>query len=133
MVLPTHLILPDLLAHSSAFTDATSPHWARASEESLAWVMSYDVFNDRRHAALANCQGELLVSHTYCYADYDEFRTVCDFINLLFVIDELSDEQSAAGARDTGDVFLRVLRDVEWTDGSKVAAITKEYVASPPF
>ncbi|KAI0320270.1 terpenoid synthase [Amylostereum chailletii] len=125
---PTHFILPDLVAHSTAFTDATNPHWERAAAESKEWVNSYKVFADRRRAFFLQGQSELLVSHAYPYAAYQEFRTICDFVNLLFVIDEISDEQGAGDARLTGDIFLHVLRDPTWTDGSKVAHITKDFV-----
>lgn len=62
---------------------------------------------------------ELLASHTYPQANYDTFRTCCDFINLLFVIDEISDDQSGEGAKLTGKVFLNAIRDSECTDGSE--------------
>lgn len=69
---------------------------------------------------------ELLVSHAYPYADYEQFRTVCDFVNLLFVVDEISDEQTGDDARKTGLVYLNALRDKDWDDGSKLAKMTKE-------
>jgi len=71
-------------------------------------------------------QSELLVSHAYAFAEYEEFRTICDFVNLLFVLDEISDYQGEGDARATGEPFLRVLRDIEWSDGSKVALMTRE-------
>ncbi|KAI0030533.1 terpenoid synthase [Vararia minispora EC-137] len=126
MTAATSFVLPDLLACSSAFKDASSPHWKRASTESRAWVNSYHVFSDRRAAFFSQGQSELLVSHAYVFAEYDEFRTICDFINLLFVLDEISDYQNAGDARATGEPFLRVLRDPEWSDGSKIALLTQD-------
>lgn len=71
---------------------------------------------------------ELLASLTYPQAGYDTFRTCCDFLNLLFVIDEISDDQSGEGARLTGKVFLNAIRDSECTDGSEsvLAKMTRE-------
>lgn len=120
--------IPDLISMSSAFPDALNPHWKRASEESRAWVNSYDVFSDRRRAFFIQGQSELLASHTWPYAGYEEYRTCCDFVNLLFVIDEISDLQGPDGARQTGQIFINVLNDPNLDDGSKVAKLTKEYV-----
>ena len=127
----THFILPDLFSLSTAFRDATNPHWKRASVESRKWVNSYNVFNDHRRAFFIQGQSELLVSHVFPYAGYEEFRTCCDFVHLLFIVDELSDEQSSVEARSTGEVFLNSMRDPSWDDGSKLAHMTKEYVCFP--
>jgi hypothetical protein len=45
---------------------------------------------------------------------------------LLFVIDELSDEQCHGDVRQTGDIFLQAMRDPTWSDGSKLARMTAE-------
>lgn len=127
MSLPqSYFIIPDLFSLSTAFHDATNPFWKRASAESRNWVNSYAVFPDRRQAFFFQGQSELLSSHCYPYAGYEEFRTSCDLINLLFVIDELSDEQCYGDARQTGDIFLQVMHDPTWSDGSKLARMTAE-------
>ncbi|KAI0307215.1 terpenoid synthase [Multifurca ochricompacta] len=122
-------ILPDLFSLSTTFRDATNPFWKRASAESRRWVNSYAVFADRRRAFFFQGQSELLSSHCYPYAGYEQFRTCCDLVNLLFVIDELSDEQCYGDARHTGDIFLRVMRDPTWSDGSKLARMTTDFRA----
>ena len=71
---------------------------------------------------------ELLVSHTYPYAPFEQFRTCCDFVNLLFVVDEVSDEQDGYNARVTGEIFLNSMRYPDWDDGSALAKMTREYV-----
>ncbi|KAH9977837.1 terpenoid synthase [Lactifluus volemus] len=126
---PSYFILPDLFSLSAAFHDATNPFWKRASAESRRWVNSYAVFTDRRRAFFFQGQSELLSSHCYPYAGYEEFRTCCDLINLLFVIDELSDEQCYGDARLTGDIFLQAMRDPTWSDGSKLAQMTADFRA----
>jgi len=125
---PSQFVLPDLFSLSTPFHDATNPFWKRAAAESRRWVNGYAVFADRRRAFFFQGQSELLSSHCYPYAGYEEFRTCCDLINLLFVIDELSDEQCYGDARQTGDIFLRVMRDPTWSDGSKLARMTLEWV-----
>lgn len=121
----TSFTLPDLIA-MCPLKDATNPHHGKAARESSAWIDSYNFFADRKRMEFVMGCNELLVSHAYPYANYEQFRTVCDFVNLLFVVDELSDEQTGDDARKTGLIYLNALRDAEWDDGSKLAKMTKE-------
>ncbi|KAH9940985.1 isoprenoid synthase domain-containing protein [Amylocystis lapponica] len=121
-------ILPDLLA-ICPLTGSTSSHHARAALESSAWVDSYHIFVDRKRAYFIQGSNELLVSHTYPRAEYEQFRTVCDFVNLLFVVDEVSDDQNGSDARNTGNVYLNAMRDPNWTDGSALSKMTQEFRA----
>jgi hypothetical protein len=78
--------LPDLLSLSTAFSDSMNPHHKEAAAESRAWINKYNVFTDRKRAFFVQGCNELLVAHTYPHASYEKFRTVCDFVNLLFVV-----------------------------------------------
>ena len=118
-------VLPDLFA-LCPIKGSTSPHYERAAAESSAWVESHDILSARKWAEFMSNSNELLVSHTYPYAGYEEFRTCCDFLNLLFVVDEISDEQNGSDAWLTGQIFLNAIRDPKWDDGSKLAKISKE-------
>ncbi|KAJ3553938.1 hypothetical protein NM688_g3357 [Phlebia brevispora] len=121
-------ILPDL--HSMCpLKGSTNPHYEIAAPQSSAWIDSYNLFTDRKRAWFIQGSNELLVSHTYPYADFDQFRTCCDFVNLLFVVDEVSDEQDGKDARSTGNVYLNAMRDPDWDDGSALAKMTKEFRA----
>jgi hypothetical protein len=122
------LTLPDLVAYSAPFTDAVNPHYNRGSSESRAWISGYKVFSDRHQEAFLRADIELLAAHLYPYAEYNEFRTTCDFVNWFFAYDEISDNESLSGAQKLGEVLLRTLKNNEWSDGSKVACITREYV-----
>jgi hypothetical protein len=122
--------LPDLLTLSKPFKGSTNPNYKRAAAESRAWVNSYNIFTDKKRAFFIQGYNELLVSHTYPHAGYEEFRTICDFVNLLFVVDEVSDDQNGADARRTGEVYLNAMRYPGWTDGSPLAKMTGEYVSS---
>ncbi|KAI0370356.1 terpenoid synthase [Pilatotrama ljubarskyi] len=119
-------ILPDLLSQCP-LKGATNPHYAQAAAESSAWVKSYNVLSDRKLAFLLQGSSELLVSHAYPYAPYEQFRTCCDFVNLLFVVDEVSDDQNGKDARRTGEVFLNTMRYPDWDDGSALAKMTREF------
>ena len=82
--------LPDLLSLSAPFKGSMNPHYTRAAAESRAWVAKYaHIFNNQERAAFAMGCNELLVAHTYPQAPFEEFRTVCDFVNLLFVVSML--------------------------------------------
>jgi hypothetical protein len=122
-----HFILPDL--HSMCpLKDATNPHHKSAAAESRAWINSFQVFNDEKRAEFIAGSNELLVSHAYPFASYDRFRVCCDFINTLFVVDEISDMQNGADALSTGMIYLNVLKDPTWDDGSRLAQISREWV-----
>jgi len=125
---PRQFVLPDLLALTPLKGD-TNPHYLKAAAESSAWVNRYNIFTDRKRAFFIQGSNELLVSHTYPYAGYEQFRTCCDFVNLLFVVDEVSDEQNGRDARQTGNVYLNAMRDPTWDDGSALASMTKEFRA----
>lgn len=127
MYQPTCFYLPDLLA-ICPFEDSTNPHYLKAAAESSAWVNSYNIFDDRKRAYFMQGLSELLVSHCYPNADYEQFRTICDFVNLLFVIDEVSDEQNSKDASATGLVYLNVMLNPNWDDGSSLAKMTRESV-----
>lgn len=122
---PRRFVLPDLPS-LCPFQPSTNPHYTRGAAESRAWINAYDVFTDRKRAFFVQGCNELLVSYTYPYACYEQFRTCCDFVNLLFVVDEVSDEQNGADARRTGEISLNVMRDPSWDDGSKLAKMTRE-------
>ncbi|KAH6909048.1 isoprenoid synthase domain-containing protein [Coprinopsis sp. MPI-PUGE-AT-0042] len=122
----THFTLPDLLS-ACPLEDATNPWYKQAGAESRAWINSYNIFTDRKRAFFIQGSNELLCSHVYCYAGYEQFRTCCDFVNLLFVLDEISDDQNGQDARSTGRVFVEAMKDADWDDGSILAKITHEF------
>ena len=78
---PVQFTLPDLLS-LCPLERATNPHYERVVAEARAWINSFDVLTDRRRAffMLLGCS-ELLVSHAYAYAGYEEFRTACDLVS----------------------------------------------------
>ncbi|KLO08665.1 terpenoid synthase [Schizopora paradoxa] len=119
-------ILPDLIS-MVPFQFASSPHFKRASAESSAWIDSFNVFRDRKRADFIQSCTELLVSYGYPSAAYEEFRTCCDFMNIVFLLDEICDDQDEGDSRSTGDVFLRALRGDDNAQTSTLGHITKEF------
>lgn len=126
-----NFVLPDLLS-ICPIKGSTNPHYEAAAAESRAWVNGFNIFQGEKLTFFLTGSNELLVSHTYPYAEHEQFRTACDFVNLLFVVDEVSDDQNGKDARKTGMVYLNVMKDPAWDDGSKLAQMTREWVSSIP-
>ncbi|KAG5636068.1 hypothetical protein H0H81_009214 [Sphagnurus paluster] len=103
-------ILPDLLS-GCPIRGGVNPHYEEGAAESRAWINSFNVFTDRKRAFFVLGCNELLVSH----------------VNVLFVFDEISDDQSAKDAFATGNIFLNAMQDPNWDDGSLFARMTKEF------
>jgi len=49
-------------------------------------------------------------------------------VNLLFVVDELIDDQDGKDALTTGNIFLNAMQDDIWNDQSVFSKMTKEFV-----
>ena len=49
-------------------------------------------------------------------------------VNLLFVVDELSDDQNGKDALNTGNIFLDAMLNNDQDDHSILSKMTKEYV-----
>lgn len=76
---------------------------------SAAWVNSFGFFVDEKLQKFNESCNELLIAYTFPYAESEEFRTLCEFSNLLFVIDEITHEQSGQDAVQTGTACLRAM------------------------
>jgi hypothetical protein len=98
--------LPNLFA-CIPFSASVNPHYKRAAAESSAWVDCFSFFVDRKRAHFMASGAELLMAHCYPSASYDDFRAVCDYSNVLFTIDEISDEQDGQGALETAEISLK--------------------------
>lgn len=117
--------LPDLEAICK-WKAAFNPHHAEAAAASSKWVLGFGLFKGKKLQFFREGGSELLCSYVYHYADVEKLRVACDFVNLLFCIDEISDEQTAQDARKTGSVVLKALKDANYDDGSLLCRMTKE-------
>ena len=122
---PKSFVLPDLHA-VTPFVGSFNPNYAEVAAESSQWINSHNVLSDRKRAFFLQGGSELLCAHAYPYADYERFRTTCDFVNLLFTVDEISDDQDEKGAHATGLTFYNAMRNLEYDDGSTLCKMTKE-------
>ncbi|CCM04973.1 uncharacterized protein FIBRA_07171 [Fibroporia radiculosa] len=126
MIAPNQFILPDLLSNVP-FKSSFNPHYEEAATESSIWINSFKAVPDRKRAFFLQGGSELLCAYAYCYATRERLRTTCDFVNILFTVDEISDEQNGKDAHSTGRIFLNALRDPSWDDGSVLATMTKDF------
>ncbi|EJD40956.1 terpenoid synthase [Auricularia subglabra TFB-10046 SS5] len=128
---PDSFVLPDLLTLSSGMQHAvaSNPHYDAAAAQSRAWIVSHDVLSERKLAVFGKGDFERLASRAFPYAGPDELRTLCDFVNVLFVIDEATDSQNGVDAQHTADTCMRALEDPSWDDGSALAQIMHEFRA----
>ena len=87
------LSLPDNMSHLQQFRipdlhadvplkDSTNPHYRAAAAKSRAWINSFHIFKNRKRVDFIQGLNELLCSHVYCFAGYEQFRTTCDFVSL---------------------------------------------------
>ncbi|EIW57365.1 terpenoid synthase [Trametes versicolor FP-101664 SS1] len=125
---PSSFVLPDLHA-VTPFKGSFNPHYPEAAAESSEWVNSYKVLSDKKRAFFLQGGSELLCAHAYPYAGYQQFRTTCDFVNLLFTVDEISDDQNGKGAYETGLTFYNAMSNPAYDDGTVLCKMTKEFTA----
>ena len=118
-------VLPDLHALCK-WKSAFNPHHKEAAAASSEWVLGYGFFSGKKLQFFCEGGSELLCSYVYHYASLEHLRTACDFVNLLFTIDEISDEQNSDEAKKTGQVVLNAFRDPNYQDGSKLCKMTQE-------
>jgi len=127
--------LPDLVALSEPLPIALNPHYTVISASSRAWILSHadsdalpGLSPVRMKAVFAAGDFERLAARCFPYANADRFRALCDFVHLLFVVDEVSDGQAAEDAEATGRTVLDALKNPELADGSELATIAIECV-----
>lgn len=120
-----HFILPDLPS-ICPFPPSLNPHYGTVASESKDWITSFGILSDRQQGRFSKSDLELLASHTYPYADREGCRTACDFINIVFILDDFSDDEEGRGARRMADSFMGALKDPAWDDGTPFAKLARE-------
>ena len=104
----SEIFLPNLFT-CVPFTTTINPHHKRASAESAARVNSYNLLADHKRAHFICSSVELLMAYAYPSASYEDFRTICDYANLVFVFDGISDDQDGPNALATAETCLKAL------------------------
>ncbi|KAI5122525.1 hypothetical protein M0805_005252 [Coniferiporia weirii] len=130
------LVLPDLLS-VCPFPWKSNEHFSQANSESTDWVLSYGIFANTKRAHFITTNGALLGAHTYTYTNAEVLRTCSDFLNLLFTLDEISDDQDVKGVRETRDAFVNAMNG-KYDESSVVSRFTRDFMkrlsnGSPEF
>ena len=102
------IYLPDLIK-ACPFTFATNPNYAEIAPQSSAWFDKFNAVTSLKRSAIIQASSELLSSYAYPYAGPEAFRTCCDFVTVLFALDEITDDEKGVDALTTGQRFLKVL------------------------
>ena len=122
-----YFLLPDL-PRACPFSLSFSPHFESVAPESKAWIDSFGILLGNKRRYFSSSALELLAARVYPHADREGYRTGCDYLNVMFVLDDYSDDEGRKGARAMADSFINALRDVTCDDGTAFAKLAQELV-----
>ena len=99
----------------------------QATNESVAWLDDLGILGSQSETKdfFDRTQAGILGGYTYPYANYNQLRACTDFINTIYVLDEITDVQSGKNARVTMVNHLDVLFG-EVPDGSSISQMSVE-------
>jgi len=92
------ILLPDLIAYSN-FTPRMNAHYEEVSAASRDWILQADTRSPKSTKATFALNGGLLAGLCYPDAPSTQFRVVCDFLNYVFHLDDITDDMDMGGAR----------------------------------
>ena len=121
-------LLPNLHALCS-WKAVLNPHYDEVAQASSDWVLAYvdriPAIQDKVDA-LKRSSSELLAAYGYPRASAAKLRICCDFLNILFIVDEVTDSQSGQDAAFSAAVLLNAMRLDGLLDDSALAHVTRE-------
>ena len=105
--------IPDFIALCSYPLDI-NPHYPQTAVMSENWLHAHGVHQNEAHRrAFQDCDFGLLVAYSYPDADEMRFRVLCDYFNILFAFDDLTDEgglrMDADGTRKASNIVMGAL------------------------
>jgi len=124
--------LPDLQG-IYPFPPATNPHYDAVVPEARAWAKGFGIPSPKKQSQLSASPPELLAAWAYPYASLEGFRTCCYLTNVIFLLDDFSDDECGSGARAISNSFMNATRDPSQDDGTSFARLAKECVDLQPF
>jgi hypothetical protein len=110
---PNFFVLPDLLSYCP-FPSKFHVDGDAIVDESLNWLLSgCPHLTQRKVAAMRDSKVSALAAYCYHYCPSGRFRLICDFINILFLLDEISDGYFSQDAEGLVHIVENAL---EWPD-----------------
>lgn len=94
-----------------------------AESSALTESLILHLFSDTKRQHFVRSATELLASYTYPYAGPEELRTCCDCMNLLYSVDEITDDQDLSGVRETIDLVDKAMKG-EIQEGPPIVHMT---------
>ena len=122
---PSSFVLPDLHA-LTPWAGAFNPHYMRFVEEGAERAALYAHLPERKHAFFRQKTGELLAAYSFPSGSFERLRVIRDFIDLLYVVDLTTDDQTGKNAWGTGLTFYNSLRSETFDDGSQLCRLTQK-------
>ncbi|KAJ7071622.1 terpenoid synthase [Mycena amicta] len=104
------LTIPDTL-QVWPWPRAINPWYAVCKEESAAWCEAFKVFGPKAQQSFNRGNFGLLGALAYPLLNRDGCRIGCDFMHLVFVIDEHTDVSEPAVARQQADLVMDAMRN----------------------
>lgn len=122
MALPDdQFILPDLYAVLPFKGGGQNPLFDVVSKESGDWIAGCGILPSSRHVEAISTHAGLFASYLYPTASYEALRVSTDFMNVLFILDKITDTQDPDGVRGTLGFLARALgNDLDCDDGSPI-------------
>ena len=110
---PNFFVLPDLISYCP-FSPVFHDDGDVVAAESLDWILSSSPhFTQRKVAAMRGLQASALTAYCYNICPSGRLRLVCDFLNVLFHLDYVSDGYLARDAEGLANVVMNAF---EWPD-----------------
>ncbi|KAG2151606.1 terpenoid synthase [Suillus bovinus] len=103
------IFIPDILARWP-FPRQLNQHYFKVRVESSAWLAGFKAFSPKAQQAFD--RGNFCLAACLCFPNTCEehARSACDFMNLVFVIDEYTDVLEEDEVRQRKDVIMDALR-----------------------
>jgi hypothetical protein len=101
--------IPDLHA-GWPFLKMLNPLYSEVAADSLKWISSYQLFTSKQQDKFSKIKAGMLGAFAYPVHDRKDLRLGCDLLNLLYVVDEVSDLLDGAEAKELAAKILGCLK-----------------------
>jgi hypothetical protein len=124
---PQSFVLPDIVkrCRDQLQFSPLNPHEKEASAASKAWIYSYNLLSSRQLKIQRKTNAGLLTACCLPQLDYERLKTACDFYNLLWMVDDINDDQDSTGVAHTGDIMVKSLFDPSFYHDSELSRACK--------